>query len=85
MIYKEKDTQDPKKYQSIYVSMAVYSIPTQLLLLKRITQAMIPCLFTIQPQSNNGIVAGSACDLRQRVTHPQDTAGAYLGLVVFTF
>ena len=47
LIYKKKDPQDPRNYRPIYVSTAIYSILTRLLLM-RISRAMTPRLLDIQ-------------------------------------
>ena len=52
---KKKDPQDPRNYKPIYVSTAIYSIFTRLLLM-RISKAMNPGLLAIQhgaPQGRN--------------------------------
>ena len=46
LIYKKKDPQDPRNYRPIYVSTAIYSILTRLLL-TRISRAMTPGLLDI--------------------------------------
>ena len=47
LIYKKKDPQDPRNYRPIYVSTAIYSILTRLLLM-RISRAMTPGLLDTQ-------------------------------------
>ena len=47
LIYKKKGPQDPRNYRPIYVSTAIYSILTRLLLM-RISRAMTPGLLDIK-------------------------------------
>ena len=53
LIYKKKDPQDPGNYRPIYVSTAIYSILTRLLL-TRISRAMTPGLLDIQHGATQG-------------------------------
>ena len=53
LIYKKKDPQDPRNYRPIYVSTAIYSILTRLLL-TRISGAMTPGLLDIQHGATQG-------------------------------
>ena len=53
LIYKKKDPQDPRNYRPIYVSTAIYSILTRLLL-TRISRVMTPGLLDIQHGATQG-------------------------------
>ena len=53
LIYKKKDPQDPRNYRPIYVSTAIYSILTRLLLM-RILGALTPGLLDIQHGATQG-------------------------------
>ena len=53
LIYKKKDSQDPRNYTPIYVSPAIYSILTRLLL-TRISRATPPELLDIQHGATQG-------------------------------
>ena len=53
LIYKKKDPQDPRNYRPIYVSTAIYSILTRLLL-TRISEALTPGLLDIQHGATQG-------------------------------
>ena len=46
LIYRRKDLQDPRNYWPIYVSSAIYNIPTCPIFL-RITSAMTPGVLSI--------------------------------------
>ena len=53
LIYKKKDPQDPRNYRPIYVSSAIYSTLTRLLLM-RISRVMTPGLLDIQHEALQG-------------------------------
>ena len=53
LIYKKKNPQDPRNYRPIYVSTAIYSILTRLLL-TRISGALTPGLLDIQHGATQG-------------------------------
>ena len=53
LIYKNKDPQDPRNYRPIYISTAIYSILTRLLL-TRISGALTPGLLDIQHGATQG-------------------------------
>ena len=77
LIYKKKDPQDPRNYRPIYVSTAIYSILTRLLL-TRISRAMTPGLLDIQL----GAIQGrNTTTLAKKLLNDLHTQDGYVALL----
>ena len=77
LIYKKKDPQDPRNYRPIYVSRAIYSILTRLLL-TRISRAMTPGLLDMQ----HGAIQGqNTTTLATRLLNDLHTQDGYVALL----
>ena len=77
LIYKKKDPQDPRNYRPIYVSTAIYSILTHLLLM-RISRAMTPGLLDIQ----HGAIQGqNTTTLATKLLNDLHTQDGYVALL----
>ena len=74
---KKKDPQDPRNYRPIYLSTAIYSILTRLLL-TRISRAMTPGLLDIQ----HGAIQGrNTATLATQLLNDLHTLDGYVALL----